>query len=616
MSGIQQYKINFKDSTIQELAKEWMRLDKNPTTLKYIDDLLKEQNFQKLEELLREPITFGTAGLRARMEGGFSRMNDLTVIQASQGLSEYVSKTVKDALSRGIVIGYDHRYNSERFAKLTAAAFLTKGFKVYLYSKLVHTPLVPFGIKELGAACGVMITASHNPKLDNGYKVYWENACQIVEPHDKGIAKEIENNAMPWCWDTSLCDDSDLCTDPYKSIYEKYFEDLKGLSMFDADLNNKFSAIPKFVYTAMHGVGGPAAKFAFEKFNVPEDKFIKVAQQYDCDPDFPTVPFPNPEEKGALNLALEQAEKEGAQYVLANDPDADRFACAEKLSDGRWIQYTGNQIGTLLAAQVWEKHRGKESNAVMIASTVSSKMISSMGEKEGFQFKETLTGFKWMGNAAMDLEKEGKKPLFAFEEAIGYMVGDMVKDKDGISAMVTFVELATRLNNENKSVYSYLMELYHRYNVFVDYNSYYFCNDATIFDKIFNRIRYSSNESTELNYPKSAGGLEIVNVRDLTIGHDSSKSNLKPDLPVSASTQMITFQLRHNESTLVLTLRTSGTEPKLKYYSELCQTSQIKEFEFSKLEEEYTKLKETVKTLVEGVLNDLIQPKLYNLNSA
>lgn len=200
-------------------------------------------------------------------------MNDLTVIQASQGLCMYVLEQIHSAQEMGIVIGFDHRYNSERFAKLTAAVFLQKGVKVYLYRQLVHTPMVPFGIHNLKAACGVMITASHNPKQDNGFKVYWENACQIVEPHDAGIAHHITLNQEPWTWDVAFCDKSDLCSDPHSAMWEKYFTSIGSLSQ------GPLQAPPKFVYTPMHGVGGPAASNAFNIFDVPSDCFIPVPQQ-------------------------------------------------------------------------------------------------------------------------------------------------------------------------------------------------------------------------------------------------------------------------------------------------------------------------------------------------
>ncbi|KAJ9081484.1 hypothetical protein DSO57_1014031 [Entomophthora muscae] len=596
-----------------ELAKEWLRLDKNPTTREAIQSLVDSQDEKKLEELLCIPLTFGTAGLRAKMEAGFSRMNDLTVIQASQGLCNYVLEQLPSAQEKGIVVGYDHRFNSERFARLTSAVFLHKGFKVYLYRQLVHTPMVPFGIKKLNAACGVMITASHNPKQDNGFKVYWENACQIVEPHDAGIAHHITLNQEPWTWDVDLCDFSELCSNPHSPLWVEYFTSIGKLS------HSILSAPPKFVYTPMHGVGGPAASNAFKVFGLPKDCFIPVPLQMECDPEFPTVKFPNPEEKGALDLAMEHAEQCGATFVLANDPDADRFAAAEQLPSGKWYQFTGNQLGTLLAHHIWKQHSSKGIACGMLASAVSSKMLQSMGSKEGFHFEETLTGFKWLGNRAITLENnQTVKIIFAYEEAIGFMVEDIVRDKDGISAMMTFVELASQLSENSLSVYQHLLSLYARYGLYVNANSYYICHDPKITAALFHSIRYGQEGNSTLNFPTSIGPYKVLRVRDLTIGYDSASKlpNHAPDLPVSLGTQMITFQLSCPDGLpLEITIRTSGTEPKIKYYSELSQPCSSLETSATpeQVEHQLIQLQSRLQLAVAEILEELLHPSQYGL---
>ncbi|KAI8374330.1 uncharacterized protein BYT42DRAFT_547388 [Radiomyces spectabilis] len=560
--------------SLETLVQEWLRLDKNEETRNEILELQKANNVEELKKRLVNRIEFGTAGLRARMEAGFSRMNDLTVTQASQGLAKYIEATVTDAKSRGVVIGHDHRHHSESFARLTGAAFIQRGFKVWYFKDLVHTPLVPYTIKKLKAAGGVMITASHNPKDDNGYKVYWENACQIIPPHDEGIAATILENLEPWTWDYELVNKSDLCSDPTdEGVIDSYFEEVSALCKFRED-NEKTPV--KFVYTAMHGVGYPFAKRAYECFGLPP--FITVDKQLHPDPDFPTVAFPNPEEgKGALSLAIETAEKHNANIILANDPDADRLAIAEKLPSGEWRLLSGNQIGSVLGAACLEKAvaAGKPKDKLaMVASTVSSKFLARMGEVEGYRFEESLTGFKWIGNTAMNLEKEGYEVVFSFEEAIGFTVGDIVKDKDGVSALAFFSEWATQLYKRGLTVYEYLETLYKKYGYFVSDNSYFICNDKELIKKIFQRIRFGDEPAKEtagayeykLAYPETIGGYKVTSVRDLTIGYDSSIPGNKPSMPVSASSEMITFRLENNT---VFTIRTSGTEPKIKYYSEL-----------------------------------------------
>ncbi|CAO3678925.1 unnamed protein product [Rhizopus stolonifer] len=506
------------------------------------------------------------------MEAGFSRMNDLTVLQASQGLAVYIENNVKNAKSRGVVIGHDHRHHSDDFARLTAFAFINRGFKVWYYMDLIHTPLVPYTIKKLNAAGGVMITASHNPKDDNGYKVYWENSCQIIPPHDEGIASTILENLTPWGWDYQAVNTSDLVEDPKdQGIIDSYFEQVKNLCQYRSD---NIATNVKFVYTAMHGVGTPFAKRSFQVFDLPP--FTPVEAQVVPDPDFPTVAFPNPEEgKGALTLAMQTADEVNGNIILANDPDADRLAIAEKQPNGEWIIFTGNQIGSILGAASFEKAIAagkKPEQLAMVASTVSSKFLARMGEVEGFRFEEALTGFKWIGNTAMRLENEGLDVVFSYEEAIGFTIGDIVKDKDGVSALGFFSEWAVQLYKRGINTYQYLQELYKKYGYFVSENSYFICDDKKKIADIFERIRFGDVKEQDtkfvykLNYPKTVGGHQVTSVRDLTIGYDSSSSDGEPTLPVSSSSEMITFRLANNT---VFTIRTSGTEPKIKYYSEL-----------------------------------------------
>ncbi|KAK3839746.1 MAG: hypothetical protein J3R72DRAFT_402106 [Linnemannia gamsii] len=557
---------------ITDLAKEWLRLDKNAETRKEIETLLEENKTAELEARLRHRIEFGTAGLRAAMEAGFSRMNDLTVIQASQGLCLYVLEHVENAKERGVVIGHDHRHHSNDFARLTAGVFLSKGVKVYAYKDLVHTPMVPFGVKSLNAACGIMITASHNPKKDNGYKVYWENACQIIPPHDEGIAQMIHDNLDPWVWDYKSFENPAL-VDPTEELVPAYFKEVDSLCI--AKEANTASET-KFVYTAMHGVGYPFAKEVFERFGFKP--LILTKEQVLPDPEFPTVAFPNPEEgKGALALAFKAADEAGASVVFANDPDADRFTVAEKQASGEWILFTGNQIGTMFACNAldnWRASGKSDAKVAVLCSTVSSNMLAKVAKTEGIHWEDTLTGFKWIGNRAIDLEKEGYNVIFGYEEAIGFMLGDIVRDKDGVSALGTFAQLAAKLYKNGTKISEYLDSLYKKYGYFSSANSYFICHEQETIDRIFNKMRFGATPQADETgrfankplYPTHIGEYKIANVRDLTLGYDTSKKDGVPSLPVSPSAQMITFYL---ENGCVFTLRTSGTEPKIKYYLEV-----------------------------------------------
>lgn len=323
-------------------------------------------------------------------------------------------------------------------------------------------------------------------------------------------------------------------------------------------------------------------------------------------------------------MAMAFAKKVGATYVLANDPDADRFAASEKLSDGTWYQFTGNQLGTLLAYQIWAKYKGKDGKFGMLASAVSSKMLQTMGKVEGFHFEETLTGFKWLGNRAIELKTtENIDIIFAYEEAIGFMVEDIVRDKDGISAMLVFVELAAELRKRSYTVLQHLNELYRKYGIFVESNSYYISNDPVITSTIFNTIRYGQaidgvTSPASLAYPKTLGSFRVTRIRDLTIGYDSASTlpDHRPTLPVSTSSHMITFQLVDEAGLSIdLTLRTSGTEPKIKYYSEISKHPNVsgESISLETTERELKELHFYLQNAVKDILEVLLDPKKYGL---
>ncbi|KAJ8298163.1 hypothetical protein KUTeg_024694 [Tegillarca granosa] len=531
------------DADLDAKIKEWLRLDRNNVSRAEILQLSQDGKSNELRKRLSKRMEFGTAGLRARMGAGYSMMNDLTIIQTSQGLAKYLLSNNPNVKQKGVVIGYDGRHNSNRFALLACTIFINEGIPVYLYSRLCPTPYVPYAVLHYKAECGVMVTASHNPKEDNGYKVYWNNGAQIISPIDKGIASSIESNLEPLdsSWDTSVVSGSQLVRDPLAEIIKFYNEDLNKLCYYREQ--NANSPV-KFTYTAMHGVGYEYVKLACKAFNFVEP--IPVIEQL---------------------LSMKTADANGSVVILANDPDADRLAIAEKLPSGEWHIFSGNETGALLGWWSWFSFHQKypdvpASDVYMLSSTVSSKILHTLSQKEGFNFEETLTGFKWMGNRADALLKEGKHVLFAFEEAIGFMCGSSVLDKDGVSAAMVCSELTTFLYNQNLTLYKQLELIYQKYGYHLSSNSYYICHDQDKIRQMFADIR---NFNKTGKYPEKCGPYKIQHIRDLTVGYDSSKTDLKPVLPTSASSQMITFTF---ENGCVATLRTSGTEPKIKYYTE------------------------------------------------
>ncbi|KAL8562217.1 hypothetical protein ACOMHN_005202 [Nucella lapillus] len=553
------------NSKVDSLVQQWLQWDKNEATQNEIRELVEEKDVKELEKRLGSRMEFGTAGLRARMGAGYSMMNDLTIVQTAQGLVQYILKASPKVKEKGVVLGFDGRHNSHKWAKISATVCVSNGIPVYLFSRVCPTPYVPFSINHYGAACGVMVTASHNPKQDNGYKVYWENGAQIVSPIDKGICKSIMDNLVPVesSWDFSVIEGHPLCTDPYEEILGGYNAALKALCYHrEANSCSKL----RVVYTAMHGVGYPYVKAAFKTFSLPDP--IAVEQQVEPDAEFPTVVSPNPEEgKGALSLSMQKADSVNAPVIIANDPDADRLAVAEKLPSGEWKIFTGNELGALLGFWIWKSFREQNpdvpgSDVYMLASTVSSKILQTMASMEGFKFEETLTGFKWMGNKASDLQKDSKTVLFAFEDAIGFMCGTNVLDKDGVSAAAIMVEFASHLYAKDMTLMKQLDAIYTTYGYHLNSNSYFICHEPAVFARMFEELR---NKGGKGKYPKTCGPYKISGVRDLTVGYDSSQPDHKPLLPVSKSSEMITFVF---ENGCVATLRTSGTEPKIKYYTE------------------------------------------------
>lgn len=497
------------------------------------------------------------------MAPGPACINELVIIQASQGLCRYVEKEIPDAKERGVVIGYDGRHNSRSYAEYTAAVFMSVGIPVYFPPKHVATPFVPFAVVQYKAAAGVMVTASHNPKDDNGYKVYWANGAQIISPMDSFIANLILENQKPW-HEYKMDLQSPLLREYRADITSKYNEAIaKRYSHYKSE---NASATVKATYTAMHGVGAEHVVEAFRAFNLPP--YIPAKEQVEPDPDFPTVAFPNPEEgKGALALAIRTADEHGSTLILANDPDADRLAVAVKNTESKeWAILNGNEIALLLADYVWTHwSRGKtaeqKAKAVMLSSTVSSQVLAAMARVEGFHFADTLTGFKWLGNTAISKEHEGYEFLFAFEVEIGFLIGNLSYDKDGIRTAAVFYEMTNWLARNGQSPIQRLDSLYKKYGYFSHYPNYFFCDDVNKIERIFVRLRALHEGS----YPKTCGSFAIDSVRDVTLGHDTAQTDGKALLPTAPDSQMLTFRFANGS---VATLRNSGTEPKLKYYVE------------------------------------------------
>ncbi|KRZ32217.1 Phosphoglucomutase-2 [Trichinella pseudospiralis] len=619
------------DGMLDSLLEQWLKWDKNQETRAEVLRMIQMKDFDKLRTCMQGRLGFGTAGIRGEMGVGFRRLNDLVIIQIAQGLCSYMLKVNNEAKKQlSVVIGCDARHNSRRFADLSANVFNRKGIQVYYFSNIVPTPLVSYAVAKYNADAGVMVTASHNPKNDNGYKVYWNNAAQIISPVDENILKCIDENLEPWqgCWDADDVRQRSNCTDILQECWSAYLQEATRFRS-PVHQDGNFNCSLKFTYSAFHGVGSYYCPYLLQKFGVPEQNIVMVEEQAQPDPDFPTVPFPNPEEGASvLQLSIQTAERNNSSLIFATDPDADRFQLAEQQADKKWYIFTGNEMGALLSWWMYYNckniHKSvssetehcccccccclficycsivkyfSEENMYIINSVVSSKFARTLANKEGIKYEETLTGFKWMANRASELNQQGKVVLLAWEESIGFMPG-VALDKDGVMTAAIFADYASHLYSKGMNFLDKLHQLYTSYGLHLNFNSYLICPDPSQVKQLFDDLRNSTGNS---DYPTHCGKYKIKHVRDLCIGYDSSMLGNKPILPWGPSNFMITFFL---ENGCTFTIRGSGTEPKIKYYIEIVQKPTESNMDDAKQLMEYLK---------SVIVSDFFRPQKYNL---
>ena len=528
---------------LTQRAQEWIDGDPDPVTRAELTRLLTSGS-DEVAERMAGTLAFGTAGIRGVVEAGSNRMNRAMVIRTTSGLSKYLL-TRTEPSERLVVIGRDARPSSPSFMEDTIGVLTAAGFDVRYFADPTPTPLVAYAGLTLGACASIVITASHNPPKDNGYKVYAVNGAQIVSPADVEIAEEIANvgpaNLVPRS-DDPFADPRAGAIDA--EMFEAYLRDV-AVWLPDTSGNRDI----RIVYTAMHGVGGRFVTAALRRFGFKN--VHPVARQYEPDGTFPTVSFPNPEEPGALDLAHELAAATDADLVIANDPDTDRLAISVPEPGGMWRPLTGNQIGSLLAEFLLEAN----GVGTAINSVVSSPLLGVIADRHGTTWVQTLTGFKWVCNAAFDLEAGGKgKMILGYEEALGYSVGTIVRDKDGISAAVAFAMLAADASGDGATVLDRLGDLYRTYGVWVSTQVSIRREGAAGIEEIA-----AAMDALRSDPPTELSGYPVVGVRDFLVDAESRPRYL-------GATNLIELDL--GESGRVLA-RPSGTEPKLKVYVDL-----------------------------------------------
>jgi phosphomannomutase len=536
-------------------AERWMAEDPDPRTVEELRALLARPDLDAndLADRFAATLEFGTAGLRGVIGAGPNRMNRAVVARATWGVAQELLASVPRAAERGVVVGGDARRMSRELSEDTAAILAAAGIRVVLFRQPVPTPLVGCTVKRLGAAAGVVVTASHNPPEYNGYKVYWENAAQIVPPTDARIAAHIQR--APAAKDVlrpSLDElrTKGLVSDAPAGAARAYLDAVRALAVHPEEGERSI----RIVYTPMHGVGDALVRAALSEAGFAN--VTSVPEQQKPDGAFPTVAFPNPEEKGAMDLSFALAKKTGAHLVLANDPDADRLAVAVPEGDG-WLQLTGNHVGVLLGHYLLTEKPAAGPRAV-IASIVSSPLLGRIAATLGVRYEETLTGFKWIANRAMELEREGFEFVFGYEEALGYCVGSAVRDKDGISAAVLAAEMTAVLRARGRSLQQELEAIARRWGVFtsaqVNVTHKGAAGLATI-RRMMERLRASP--------PARIAGDEVLAVSDY-------EARTRKDLRAGSTTPLtlpksnvLTFELASGSRVIA---RPSGTEPKAKFY--------------------------------------------------
>ena len=558
-------------SKITPLATQWLEWDENTETRNEIQGLLDAGKWNDLSLRLSNRIQFGTAGLRGRMQAGFSSMNHLTVIQASQGIAEYMLKSMKytSPSDLSVLIGYDIRHHSSEFAQVAATAFSNKGITVLLYEDYVPTPFVSFGVQYFKADAGIMVTASHNPKWDNGYKVYWSNGCQINTPVDQHIAKSIAENLKPWSGAfnpfRARAAPGVSPADLREKVTKAYLERLALLAP-----KTTGNAAPKpFCYTPMHGVGN----FVMEQVakNTLNWSVGVVKEQAQPDPEFSTVEFPNPEEPGALDasFAFCDTNEPKLDTIVANDPDADRLAVAERVvtEPGKevWHKFTGDQLGILLAAYLIETTRAEGKPIALLSSAVSSGMLKKLAKSAGAQYhhEETLTGFKWIGNQAKSLVEKGYQVIFGYEEALGYMIPEVSWDKDGLAAATLYLSARRYWEAQGLTPFQKLGRIYDDVGYHESINTYFRSPSPAVTTAFFTKLRGL------IEMKPSLGNMAFDKWRDVTKGHVvGAWDNELQDSGSQMITCVVVPDNGDPSSKVTFTLRGSGTEPKIKIYLE------------------------------------------------
>lgn len=540
------------DIETKNRIQRWLSAEYDNDTVTQVQQLIDQDVETELIDSFYKELEFGTGGLRGIMGVGSNRVNKYTIGKATQGLANYLKKQFPDQVIK-VAVGYDCRNNSQLLGHLVADVFSANGVHVYLFKELRPTPMLSFAVRHFGCQGGVMLTASHNPKEYNGYKAYGSDGGQLVAPHDKNVIHEV--NAIQSVNEIKFERDSHNITLIEDNFDELYIQENKKLSIHPEAVSAQKDL--KIVFSPIHGTGIIAPKMlsAWGFTNVQV-----VQEQTTPDGNFPTVVYPNPEEEEAMTMAKQKGQALDADVVMATDPDADRVGVAVKNHKGEMQLLNGNQIGSLLIYYVLSSKKAKgelRDNDFIVKTIVTSNLMSAIGDSFGVKHYDTLTGFKFIGEIMTKLE--GKENyLVGGEESYGFLIGDLVRDKDAINSCAFIAEMAAYFKNEGKTVFDVLLELYENYG---------FYQEKLI--SLTKKGKAGADEIKQMmahlraNPPHSLGGIAVKEIRDYANGMahilaDETKTTI--DLPKSDVLQFITVDGD------VISARPSGTEPKIKFY--------------------------------------------------
>ena len=540
-----------------EKAQKWLTPAYDAETQAEVKRMLENPDKTDLIEAFYKDLEFGTGGLRGIMGVGSNRMNIYTVGAATQGLSNYLNKCFEGKKDISVVVGHDCRNNSRLFAEISANIFSANGIKVYLFEDMRPTPEMSFAIRHLGCQSGIILTASHNPKEYNGYKAYWDDGAQVLAPHDKGIIEEV--NKISSASEIKFEGNKELIQVIGKEIDDEYLRQVHTISI-DPEVIKRQKDL-KIVYTPIHGTGmmlipQSLKLWGFENVHCVPEQMVKSG-------DFPTVVSPNPENAEALSMAIDLAKKLDADIVMASDPDADRVGMACKDSKGEWVLVNGNQTCLIFLYYIIKNRiaMGKmKGNEFVVKTIVTTELIKAVADKNNIEMMDCYTGFKWIARE-IRLNEGVKQYIGGGEESYGFLAEDFVRDKDAVSACSLLAEICAWAKDQSKTLYDILMEIYVEYG---------FSKEVTV-----NVVKPGKSGADEIkammdNFracpPKELGGSKVVLVKDYKSLKATDAEGNVTDLQMPETSNVLQF---FTEDGTKVSVRPSGTEPKIKFYMEV-----------------------------------------------